>query len=82
MQFLTFRVLLDGGLVPSSATKLSMIEVSQSRGDNDLLQLVVSCGNTPQQSRLSEDTSNRYLQRGGNSLEFRTGDKYFFTMTI
>ena len=59
----TFRALLEGGLVPSSATRLTMIEIAQTRGDSELLQQVVSCGNTDQ-PRSNEDPFNRYLMKG------------------
>ena len=49
--------------MPSSATRLSMIEIAQTRGDSELLQQVVSCGNTSQ-PRNNEDPFNRYLLRG------------------
>jgi hypothetical protein len=58
-----FRALLEGGLVPSSATRLTMIEIAQTRGDSELLQQVVSSGNSSQ-LRSNEDPFNRYLMKG------------------
>lgn len=64
-----FRALLDGGLMPSSATKMSMIEIAQTRGNNELLQLAVSCGNSQLQPRvITDDPFNRYLQRGQSNV--------------
>ena len=40
-----------------------MIEIAQTRGDSELLQQVVSCGNV-NQSKINEDPFNRYLLKG------------------
>ncbi|KAL5260826.1 hypothetical protein ACHWQZ_G006754 [Mnemiopsis leidyi] len=60
------KALLEGGLIPSSATRLTMIEIAQTRGDSELLQHVVSCGN---HNKINEDPFNRYLLKGPQEMQ-------------